>query len=62
MSVVYVESSLTVHVLLANILATIAPCVSCYLEFWLGLLKIKNECSGWQMRTLLSYGMNLVAR
>ena len=61
MSVVYVESSSTVLVLLANILATIAPCVSCSSKFSRVLLRANYEYSDWQVRTLFSHGMKLLA-
>lgn len=58
---VYVESSSTVHVPLASILAMTAPCVSCALKGCRVCSElIDKEGSDWQMRTLVSYGTNRV--
>lgn len=59
---VYVESSSTVHVLPANILAMIALCVSSTSKFQMGLPKAKDEYSERQLWTLLSYGTKLLSR
>lgn len=61
MSVVSAESSSTVHVLHANTPATTVHCVSCPSHIEPSLLSVENEHSDWQMRTLVSYGMNLVS-
>ena len=62
MFVVYVESSSTVHVLPANILAMIALYVSCTSMFQLGLPKANDEYSEGQLWTLFSYGTKLLSR
>ena len=60
MSVVYAESNSTAHVLHANTLATTVHCVSRFPKIEPSLLSVENEYSDWQMRTLLSYGTDLV--
>lgn len=61
MSVGYVESSSTVHVLHANTLATTVHCVSPTSPNRARVSSgVKNRHSDWQMRTLLSHGTDLI--